>query len=36
MKTVGKLTEEEKDKYHEENSLAAEMVLVDEIKCKNA
>ena len=28
-KTVGTLTEEEKDKYHEENSLAAEMVLVD-------
>ena len=31
-KTVGKLTEEEKDKYHEENSLAAEMVLVDRDK----
>ena len=28
-KTVGTLTEEEKDKYHKENSLAAEMVLVD-------
>ena len=28
-KTVQKLTEEEKDKYHEENTLAAEMVLVD-------
>ncbi len=31
-KTVGKLTEEEKDKYHEENSHAAEMVLVDRDK----
>ena len=28
-KTVKKLTDEEKNKYHEENSLAAEMVLVD-------
>ena len=28
-KTVKKLTEEEKNKYHHENSLAAEMVLVD-------
>ena len=28
-KTVQKLTDEEKDKYHEENTLAAEMVLVD-------
>ena len=28
-KTVKKLTEEEKNKYHEENSIAAEMVLVD-------
>ena len=28
-KTVKKLTEEEKNKYHNENSLAAEMVLVD-------
>ena len=28
-KTVGKLTEDEKNKYHEENTLAAEMVLVD-------
>ena len=28
-KTVGKLTEEEKNKYHEENSFAAELVLVD-------
>ncbi len=28
-KTVGKLTEEEKNIYHEENSIAAEMVLVD-------
>ena len=28
-KTVGKLTEEEKDQYHNENSFAAEMVLVD-------
>jgi len=27
-KTVGKLTDEEKNKYHEENSIAAEMVLV--------
>jgi len=31
-RTVGKLTEEEKNKYHEENSLAAEMVLVDRDK----
>ena len=31
-KTVTKLTEEEKNKYHEENSLAAEMVLVDREK----
>ena len=31
-KTVGKLTEEEKDRYHEENSHAAEMVLVDRDK----
>ena len=29
MKTVRKLTIEEKNKYHRENSLAAEMVLVD-------
>ena len=28
-KTVGKLTEEEKNQYHFENTLAAEMVLVD-------
>ena len=28
-KTVGKLTEEEKNQYHLENTLAAEMVLVD-------
>jgi len=28
-KTVQKLTDEEKDKYHEENTIAAEMVLVD-------
>ena len=28
-KTVKKLTEDEKNQYHEENSLAAEMVLVD-------
>ena len=28
-KTVKKLTEKEKNQYHEENSLAAEMVLVD-------
>ena len=28
-KTVKKLTDEEKNKYHEENTLAAEMVLVD-------
>ena len=28
-KTVGKLTEDEKNKYHEENSFAAEMVLVN-------
>ena len=28
-KTVRKLTDEEKNKYHEENSLSAEMVLVD-------
>ena len=28
-KTVGKLTNNEKNKYHEENSLAAEMVLID-------
>jgi len=31
-KTVGKLTVEEKNKYHEENSLAAQMVLVDRTK----
>ena len=31
-KTVKKLTEEEKNKYHEENSIAAEMVLVDKEK----
>ena len=29
MKTVGKLTNDEKNKYHEENTLAADMVLVD-------
>ena len=28
-KTVKKLTEQEKDKYHEENMLAAELVLID-------
>ena len=28
-KTVGKLSEDEKNKYHEENSFAAEMVLVN-------
>ena len=28
-KTVKKLTEDEKNQYHEENSIAAEMVLVD-------
>ena len=28
-KTVRKLTNEEKNQYHEENTLAAEMVLVD-------
>ena len=31
-KTVKKLTEEEKNKYHEENSIAAEMVLVEKSK----
>ena len=31
-KTVKKLTDEEKDQYHEENTLAAEMVLVDTSK----
>ena len=28
-KTVKKLTEDQKNQYHEENSIAAEMVLVD-------
>ena len=31
-KTVKKLTDEEKDQYHEENTLAAEMVMVDTSK----
>ena len=28
-KTVGKLSDDEKNKYHEENTVAADMVLVD-------
>ena len=32
-KTVKKLSVEEKNKYHEENTVAAEMVLVNRKKC---
>ena len=35
-KTVGKLTEEEKNQYHLENTFAAEMVLVDKSQCQNS
>ena len=33
-KTVSKLSENEKDKYHKENMLAAKLVLVDDMRAQ--